>query len=110
MMLDLHAANLRTVWTAAPRPGIAPRHVATFAAHRRRLLVLAVEVARVYGLKVEDFKDRTRVREVAWPRQEFMLAAHRQGYSLGQIGRFLNRDHTTILHGIRAAQAREARE
>lgn len=109
-MLDLHAANLRTVWTKAAAPGIAPRHVATFAAHRRRLLVLAVEVSRAYGLTVEDFKSPTRVRDVSWPRQEFMLAAHRAGYSLGQIARFLNRDHTTILHGIRAASKREAGE
>jgi chromosomal replication initiation ATPase DnaA len=57
---------------------------------------------------VEEFKSPARIRDVSWPRQDFMLAAHRKGYSLSEIGRFLNRDHTTVLHGIRQAEAREA--
>lgn len=62
------------------------------------------------GFAVQHFKGPSRHRELAWPRQDFMLAAHREGYSMPEIGRFLNRDHTTVLHGIRQAEAREARQ
>jgi len=51
-----------------------------------------------------------RTQSLAWARQELMWLLRRQErWSLPQIGRFLGcRDHTTILHGIRAHQARLA--
>jgi chromosomal replication initiation ATPase DnaA len=97
-------------WLKAQPPGIAKTsHVAALQAYRRRMFVMAAEIASVYGLTVEDFKSPCRKRGVVWPRQEFMLAAQREGFSLPQIGRFLNRDHTTILWGIAQAKRREKR-
>ena len=74
---------------------------------RRRMFNMAAFMANANGLTVDDFTGPERARHVSWPRQEFMLAAHEAGYSMPQIGRFLgSRDHTTILHGIRAARKR----
>lgn len=49
-----------------------------------------------------------RARYLAWPRQVAMLVCAELApqASLPQIGRAFNRDHTTIMHGIKAARAR----
>jgi chromosomal replication initiation ATPase DnaA len=35
-----------------------------------------------------------------------MFIARRRGLTVTKIGRYLNRDHTTVVHGARAEQAR----
>lgn len=81
--------------------------------HRRKCMgdVLA-EVCREYNLSPSDLKGPSRRRQVAWPRQDFMVRSYALGHlSLPQIGRFLGgRDHTTVLHGVRAHAARQAAE
>ena len=55
-----------------------------------------------------------KLREVAWPRQEAMYLASSltrddgtPRYSLSQIGRYFGgRDHTTVLHAVRAVTSR----
>jgi chromosomal replication initiation ATPase DnaA len=66
------------------------------------------EVAGKWGLEPRDLIGVSRQRSVAWPRQEVMYRIHETGcFSTTQIGRFLgDRDHTTILHGIRRHKAR----
>ena len=44
-------------------------------------------------------QDLVRARHIA-----MWLARQRYGVSLPNIGRTINRDHTTVLHGIRRAQ------
>jgi chromosomal replication initiation ATPase DnaA len=90
----------------APILDINPRDYLDSLRRHRRMFNLAAFIASAYGLTVDDFTGPCRKRHVAWPRQEFMLAAHEAGYSMPQISGFLNRDHTTILHGIRAARKR----
>jgi chromosomal replication initiator protein len=65
-------------------------------------------VADYYGLSQIDMVSQRRPREVAWPRQMAMyLCRELTIHSLTSIGRhFGNRDHTTILHGIRAVERR----
>lgn len=78
---------------------------------------IAAAVAEAYGLKVEDLRGTCRERSVAHPRQEAMWRMRqvlcedgRPRYSLPQIGAFLgHRDHTTILHGVRAYEKRRER-
>lgn len=48
----------------------------------------------------------SRARHIAHPRQELMWRLHRLGYSTLEIGRLLKRDHSTVVHGIRAHKAR----
>jgi len=74
--------------------------------YKRRMSDIAAAFAMAHDLSVLELKSATSVRHIAWPRQDAMLAMSEDGFSLKQIGRFFKRDHTTVLHGIRAAKAR----
>lgn len=67
---------------------------------------MIAEVARETGHTVEDLTGRNRFLPVVKVRQHAMLLAHEAGYSTPQIGRAFNRDHTTVLEGIRNARRR----
>ena len=71
-----------------------------------RLMRIARAIATVEMVTVEDLRGPSRDRPIAWARQEFMVAARDDGHSLPEIAAFLNRDHTTVMHGIEAAKAR----
>jgi len=65
------------------------------------------DVARTHGISVKELKSPSRYRNIAWPRQEAMWRLKRETtLSLPAIGRLLNRDHTTVLHGVLAHQRR----
>lgn len=74
---------------------------------KKKMAAIISGVAFKEGISVQQIKSRSRKRRFAWPRQDAMLACSRAGYSSTQIGRVLDRDHTTVLHGIQAAEARE---
>ena len=61
------------------------------------------EVADKHGITVKDMKGRCRKNKFSRARQEAAyIIKERLGMSLPKIGRILgNKDHTTILHGIR---------
>lgn len=64
-------------------------------------------VADYYGIDTADMLSARRGRDVAHPRQLAMLLAREfTPKSLPDIGRRFNRDHTTVIYGIRAAEAR----
>lgn len=68
---------------------------------------IALHVAESHGLTVEDLKLRCSVHEIAHPRQEAMWRMRQTGrFSLPQIGRFFDRDHTTVLWAVRAYERR----
>jgi chromosomal replication initiator protein len=60
------------------------------------------EVARQFGLHVNDLRGNRRTQEVAYARQIAMyLARELTDMSLPQIGdRFGGRDHTTVLYAV----------
>ena len=65
------------------------------------------EVALRHGVTVAQLKSDCRARDVIVARQEAMWRCHgEKRWSLKQIGRALNRDHSTILHGVRAHEKR----
>lgn len=68
----------------------------------------ALEVADKTGVSVCQMRSPVRVREVAHARQYAMyLARQRTSKSLLQIGSFFGgRDHTTVIHSIRAVERR----
>lgn len=69
-------------------------------------------VAEAYSISTAELRGHGRTKYVSRPRQHAMWLMARQPHlSLPQIGRFLGeRDHTTILHGVRAHAARIAAE
>jgi chromosomal replication initiator protein len=59
-------------------------------------------VARYYGVLPADLMANRRPAELVSARQLAMwLCSKLLGWSSVRIGRALNRDHTTVLHGIR---------
>lgn len=67
------------------------------------------EVAAKYGRTVDELTGPLRWRSIAWARQEAMFRLRNETtLSYPDIGRRLNRDHTTILHGVRAHAKRMA--
>ena len=64
--------------------------------------------AQKFGVTVSDIMGQRRTWPIAHARQEAMRLAHAtDAYTLVQIGRFFGRDHSTVLHGIKAATDRK---
>lgn len=67
-----------------------------------RIREIAVEVMLRCGFRVHELFLPGRDRAMARARHEIMYrAVNETSLSLPQIGRFLGRDHTTVLHGLR---------
>lgn len=64
------------------------------------------QVASEYNVSPDDILGPCRERVFVVARQEAMRRASDEGLSLVRIGNAMRRDHTTVLHGIRAAKAR----
>jgi chromosomal replication initiator protein len=65
-------------------------------------------VTSFYGVKLADLQSQRRHRSITVPRQVCMfLARKRTRYSLQEIGGYFGgRDHTTVMHAIRATEDR----
>lgn len=74
----------------------------------RSMRGILADVAWRHGIAPHVLRGDVRARWAAHPRQEAMYLMYQTGrFSLPQIGIFLgNRDHTTVLHGIRAHKKR----
>lgn len=66
-------------------------------------------VAEAHGLTVEDLKGRSKVKKIAWPRQEAMYLMTEEvnpdgspRWSFFQIGEWFHRDHSTVVHAANA--------
>tara|TARA_R110000868_G_scaffold25149_12_gene98251 strand:+ start:650 stop:985 length:336 start_codon:yes stop_codon:yes gene_type:complete len=67
------------------------------------------ETSRAFGVPIEAMRSSSRSQEIAHARQMAMHIAYIKGKrSYSQIGRFFGRDHTTVIHAIRAVDARRA--
>ena len=78
--------------------------VASSAHTRARPVILAI--LKECRVTVEELTSDTRTDRIAHARQIIMAALHDRGFSTTEIGGLLGRDHTTVIHGIRAANAR----
>lgn len=76
--------------------------------NRRPAMFIIEQVAKRWDLSAEDLLGPSRLKRIAHPRQQAMYEIRETlGYSLPRIGRiFGNRDHTTVLHSVRAHAAR----
>lgn len=69
---------------------------------------IILEVCEKHNVRYLGIVGKRRSRSIAWPRQEVYWRAYNEtGASLPEIGRALGfRDHTTVMHGVRAYAAR----
>lgn len=75
-------------------------------AHLREI---AREVCDIHGITMGEILGPSRVWCIAHPRQKAMAIAYATGrFSLPMLGRFFNRDHTTVLHAVRVHARRLA--
>ena len=76
-------------------------------AMKRALRQLVADIALIYGVTLTDIYSSRRSKVISAARHHVMFEiSQRTEWSLPQIGRFLNRDHTTVLHGIRSHKLR----
>ena len=95
----------------APHKTVATYSGLTGAAYFRAVLA---DVSERHGVDVDDITGPSRLREIVHARQEVAWkvrkaqdACFEPRFSLSQIGTWLGgRDHTTILHAIRAHEKR----
>ncbi len=63
---------------------------------------ILLAVARYYGLNADQLKGRSRHKQVVGPRQLAMYLLREDAHlSTPDIGRLLDRDHTTVLHALK---------
>ena len=55
---------------------------------------------KVRDLTYQDIADKSRKTSIIRLRNDFCIAAYKEGYGLSEIGRYLGRDHSTIYHCI----------
>jgi len=65
-----------------------------------RMLAICEEVAHSTGLTVADLRGPSFSKEVSRARQYAYWRSYELGFSLSSIGRFFNRDHSTVRYGI----------
>ncbi len=78
------------------------------APQRRTMPDICQTHARQAGLTVADMRGYRRTQALAWTRQDAMRVMYAHGYSSPQIGTYFRRDHSTVLSGIKASEARFA--
>lgn len=67
---------------------------------RNGLLDWCIHVCKFYNISVEEFKSPKRDKHLFRARVDFthIILNYVQRYNGNQIAKFMNRDHTTILH------------
>ena len=68
---------------------------------RQQILTLAASITAVTGVSIEAMLGRSRLARISDARQRLWAALWRAGWSIGEIGRTLGRDHTTVISGLR---------
>lgn len=59
-------------------------------------------VSRMTGVSVEAMRGPRRMANISKARHVACYVAHKvKGRSLPRVGQYLNRDHTTVLHGVK---------
>lgn len=76
--------------------------------HKTAIRLMIEEVAAETGVPVKHILGRKMDRQTVHARQLAMFLAVRAGNSLPKVGAVFNRDHTTVLHGVRAEERRRA--
>jgi chromosomal replication initiation ATPase DnaA len=67
---------------------------------RLRILAIVEEVGQRTGFTLAELRGRDRRHEIAQARFVAMYLAREEGATGAEIGRFFDRDHTSVMHGV----------
>ena len=70
--------------------------------------VVIRRIERAHGVTLEQMQGPRRYRPIVRARWALIAALRERGWSLMRIGKFLNRDHTTVLYALRREAERRA--
>lgn len=79
-----------------------------FEQHRSTVLKIVDAVSEATGIPAKRILGPRKDAATARARQIVMYEARRAGLSYPQIGDALDRDHTSVMHGVRAEEKRRA--
>jgi len=99
-VVDYHSAKIITL---ADEPQMEPNGEETSGpiTIRKGWRMVISEVCEKHGITEIDVRSSRRHPEICKCRHEIMWRLSREVFlSLGEIGRRINRDHTTVIHGI----------
>lgn len=65
-----------------------------------KFTVIKKKVCEEFGITVEEFDGPCRFRNLVLARHRAWWLGFRQGYSYCALGRWSNRDHSTIVYGV----------
>jgi chromosomal replication initiation ATPase DnaA len=57
-------------------------------------------IAKKYGYTAEDIIGKSRQKKLVEVRRKCVVMLRERGYSTTEIGRIMNRDHSTIVHSL----------
>lgn len=69
------------------------------------LSLIETLVCQATGVTPLQLRSRRRARPYVEARKLFSQMAHDFGFSLSEIGRYMGKDHTTIMHHVRDKNA-----
>lgn len=70
----------------------------------------ATDAERLFGLRVGAVRRGSKRRIPVMARHALWVALHRNGWSVAEIGRIGQVDHTTVLHALKIWPERERKE
>lgn len=74
-----------------------------------RLATIEQAISKASRVSIEDIRGSKRDKEMAEARQAIWYVGHDYlGYSYAELGRYYQKDHTTIIHGV--AKIRKAQK
>jgi chromosomal replication initiator protein len=62
-------------------------------------------IAELYGYTLEDILGKSKLKALVAVRRKCIVWLRGKGYSTTEIGRIMNRDHTTIVHALQKVAA-----
>lgn len=62
-------------------------------------------IASKHGYTVDDILGKSRMKSLVAVRRQCVVMLRNRGYSTTEIGRIMNRDHSTIVHALQMSKA-----
>ena len=62
-------------------------------------------IAELYGYTLEDILGKSKLKALVAVRRKCVVWLRGKGYSTTEIGRIMNRDHSTIVHSLQKVAA-----